>query len=345
MIGNWLLLLITGILWVISDWQVGAYQNWLYRPGGDLLSLGICSSFLLHFVQVRNSVAGRKKLFFHFCNAIIFAISWIVLSDLIVLVLERFFRFEEHLQVEQLLNYWKQGYHRVLWGLLLYTVYRYLGIRMLEHFEVKQYQQHLKVLRSELSSLNLLSLRRELNPHFLHNAMNSISMMVRIKKYNQAIEMIANLNDFLRAALSKDTSLLIPLAEELRLLDQYLKIEMARFGDRVSIEKDIEPKTTNLLVPQLILQPIVENVFKHGMQNSVGPQNLLIRSMLHDNFVVLSIMNTSDPSQSSLLNSNHQSIGLKNTSDRLRYLYGNDFKFQLLELNEGYNVRITIPCS
>lgn len=302
-----------------------------------------CATVLLYFLRMRDEQKPVRKVIQYLSEAFIFAISWIMLTDLFILILERFFRYEEHLTFAELGSLWLSSYDRLLWGMLLSGFYRFLGVVLIEHGEMRYHHQHQKELEKELSAMKLVSLRRELNPHFLHNAMNSIAMMVRIQKYDRAIEMIANLNDFLRAALSRDTKLLIPLTDELHLLDQYLKIEMTRFGDRVRVEKDIDEATCNVLVPQLILQPIVENVFKHGMQYSVGPQALLIRSMRQKEYVILSIMNTSSPIKNSLYDSNQQSIGLKNTTDRLRYLYGSDFKFQLLELSEGYNVRITIP--
>ena len=341
-LGNLLMLLVVACLWVITDIRTHTYINWIYRPGGYLLALAICSTTTFYFLSPR-SVLNLKGWLVQLRNGVVFALCWMILSDLLILVLERFFRFEEHLLFETLPERWWNSYDRWGWGILLYFGYWFVGKSILENSEIKAYQQSLSEMRQELSSVNLLSLRRELNPHFLHNAMNSIAMMIRIRKYEEAVNMIANLNELLRVALNKDREVLVPLSDELHLLDQYLKIEMVRFGDRVQLERDIHTDAMDALVPQLMLQPIVENAFKHGMQRSLHKQELLIKGTISEGYLVFSIMNTSPTVKSALYDSSPQSIGWKNTTDRLRYLYGNDFKFQILQLPEGFNVKITIP--
>ena len=332
-----------GVIWVITDLRHGTYQNWAFRPGGLLLSMATLSTVLLFFLTVKKEHKGLNRWLRFALSGCLFSIGWIVLSDVFVLILERFFRLEEHLVITDFGVRWWQSYDRFLWGLLLFVLYTYFGRLILENKEIKFLQSQQKALQKELSSMSLLSLRRELNPHFLHNAMNSIAMMVRIKKYNEATDMIAHLNDFLRAALSRNTDLRIPLTDELHLLDQYLRIEMIRFGDHVRVEKEIDETTGNVLVPQLILQPVVENVFKHGVRQSVDSQSVRIKAMLEGNYLMLSVLNTSSISRSKLYNSNQTTIGLKNITDRLRYLYGSNFKFQILQLAEGFEVKITIP--
>ena len=125
-------------------------------------------------------------------------------------------------------------------------------------------------LVSRLTQARLQALRMQLNPHFLFNTLNSIASLV----YDQpraADEMIGSLSELLRLTLSASDRQEITLREELRFLDQYLFIEQTRFGERLRIEKNIEPAALDTMVPILLLQPIVENAVKHGIESQLAP--------------------------------------------------------------------------
>ena len=125
-------------------------------------------------------------------------------------------------------------------------------------------------LVSRLTQARLQALRMQLNPHFLFNTLNSIASLV----YDQpraADEMIGSLSELLRLTLSASDRQEITLREELRFLDQYLFIEQTRFGERLRIEKNIEPAALDTMVPILLLQPIVENAVKHGIEAQLAP--------------------------------------------------------------------------
>ena len=125
-------------------------------------------------------------------------------------------------------------------------------------------------LENQLAKAQLQTLKMQLQPHFLFNANNTISMLVRKGENEKAVSMIAGLSDLLRISLERENHQIVQLQEELELLKQYLQIETLRFEDRLSYHFDIETDTLEALVPSFLLQPLLENAFKHGIAKSIG---------------------------------------------------------------------------
>ena len=128
-----------------------------------------------------------------------------------------------------------------------------------------------------------------MQPHFLFNALNTISMMVCREKPTEAIEMVANLSELLRSNLQRKQQQWITLKEELKLVGQYLTIEEARYPNRLHITQRIAPDTLPLRVPNLILQPVVENAFKHGIAQSLSPARLDISTHLEKQRLIIEV--------------------------------------------------------
>lgn len=188
----------------------------------------------------------------------------------------------------------------------------------------KYRQEHLKAakLESELSKAQLDYLKMQLRPHFIFNSLNTIAMMVRKKSNKEAVEMISSMSDLLRATLNREETQLVKLSYELELLKKYLEIEQHRFKDRLQIIYDIDPKSHHILVPNLIMQPLVENAFKHGFDENLDTSEIVIQSRLDKGTLHLSIQNTGKLLKEGWTMKNNQGIGLKNTTSRLRNLYG-----------------------
>ena len=162
------------------------------------------------------------------------------MADLIILILERFFRLEEHYTISALPDKWMNEWYIFFEGIFLFCCYQLL-IRfdfIRKNFQLNE--RKVQSLEEEITNSNLQSLRAELNPHFLYNAMNSISMMVRVKKYSESIKMIANLNELLRISLNKSQEQFISLKQELEILNKYFLVEMVRFGDKVRVSFTID---------------------------------------------------------------------------------------------------------
>jgi LytS/YehU family sensor histidine kinase len=174
-------------------------------------------------------------------------------------------------------------------------------------------------------------LRYQLNPHFLFNALNSIRASVDEDK-NRAKQMITSLSEFLRHSLLSAENKEIPLHEELEAVKNYLAIEKIRFEEKLEIEYDIEKEAEDFKIPSLLLNPLVENAIKHGLQTSVNPLKLIISAKLNEKNLLVQVANSGKVDN--LHNSNGTKIGLKNVRERLEKLYGEKGSFELKQDGE-----------
>jgi hypothetical protein len=172
-------------------------------------------------------------------------------------------------------------------------------------------------LEARLAKAKLDALRMQLHPHFLFNSLNAISTLVH-KDPDAADEMIGNLSELLRAALDLSSTHEIPLREELALTDRYLQIQQVRLGERLQIRREIDTTALDAAVPTMILQPLVENAVRHGIEPTPGPGLLSIEARRESGVLRMVIFNTglNSPGKSG------EGIGLANTRARLRELYG-----------------------
>ncbi len=183
-------------------------------------------------------------------------------------------------------------------------------------------------LRSELSKSQLEILQAQLNPHFLFNALNTISMMVRNKKERKAISMISSLGDLLRTSLQMEATQMITLKEELNVVTQYLEIERERFNDRLQINVKIDREVELCGVPNMILQPILENAFKYGVSENLDNALIDIRAKSVEEMLRIEVRNNGNLlSENWEMNSN-KGIGLNNVEKRLSHLFS-DYSFDL----------------
>src|SRR5262249_41620356 len=120
-------------------------------------------------------------------------------------------------------------------------------------------------LETQLARAQLQALQMQIRPHFLFNTLNSIAGLVRLDDKSTALEMLAGLGEMLRILLRSDGAQLVPLANELELVQQYLRIEQLRFGDQLDVAITVEPGLETAMIPNLILQPLIENAIRHGV--------------------------------------------------------------------------------
>lgn len=187
-----------------------------------------------------------------------------------------------------------------------------------------------------LAEARLQALQMQLNPHFLFNAMHSISALMR-KDVDAADSMLARLSELLRLTLRNDATQRIPLSKELEILDRYLDIERIRFRERLSVRFEIDDGAREALVPCLILQPLVENALKHGIAPRAKPGEIRICARLENGFLVLSVADNG----AGLDHPRQDGIGLSNTQARLAELYPGASRFAFDALPEG-GVRVTL---
>src|ERR1041385_2195465 len=196
-------------------------------------------------------------------------------------------------------------------------------------------------LEKRLAHAKLQALQMQLNPHFLFNTLHSISSLMH-QDVEAADTMITRLSDLLRAALEGAETQEVSLREELNLLQLYLGIEQIRFGSRLTVKMDVAPDTVDAQVPNLILQPLVENAIRHGIEPRSRPGLIELQVRRANGALALSV---SDNGAGLADNGGiKEGIGLSNTRARLQQLYGPAHRFELFRAEHGgVRVEISIP--
>ena len=209
--------------------------------------------------------------------------------------------------------------------------------------EMKLEEQKRLLLEARLDAL-----QRQINPHFLFNTLNSIASLVRMKP-EMARQMTVKLANILRALL-KDHDTYVPLRDELSFTDDYLDIEVVRFGaDKLRVEKEIDPRTLDVLVPSILLQPLIENSIKHGLEPRLKGGTVTLRSRLEGDRVLIEVADDGVGMGNrpvSALPRTGAGIGMKNVQERLEVLYGNQARFDVVSSpGRGTLVSIEIPAN
>lgn len=204
-------------------------------------------------------------------------------------------------------------------------------------------ERKLEAQQALLTEARLAALTRQINPHFLFNTLNSVSSLIRTNP-EEARTMIVRLSKILRRMLRKQDNL-APLGEELAFIDDYLSIEKVRFGNKLRVEKRVDPASLDLLVPSMILQPIVENSVKHGLSSKVEGGSIRIESRLANGRLLLIVEDDGvGIAEEKLATLFEQGIGVSNVNERLKVLCGNDFRFSVLSRPQaGTRTEIELP--
>src|ERR1700747_2038737 len=188
------------------------------------------------------------------------------------------------------------------------------------------------------------ALSSQINPHFLFNTLNTVSALIRFDP-DTARGVVLRLSNILRRLLRKHETF-VPLKEELQFIDDYLDIEVARFGkDNLEIFKEIDEQTLETFVPSMLLQPIVENCLKHGLAPKIGGGKIQLRTVTRDGRLQIEIEdNGVGISKEKMPHVYVEGIGLSNVRERLRVLYGADFRLGIeSHTGQGTVIRIDIP--
>jgi two-component system LytT family sensor kinase len=217
--------------------------------------------------------------------------------------------------------------------------------------ELKLEEQERLLLQARLDAL-----QSQINPHFLFNTLNSISSLVRVRP-EQARELIVKLANILRSLLKKHDAFVL-LRDEIEFIDNYLDIEVARFGsDKLHVIKDLEPQTLDVIVPSMMLQPIVENAIKHGLAPKIDGGSIVLRSRfqpehrlridIEDNGVGMTTSNGKFGERRRFARDGDETethvegIGMYNVAERLRVLYGTN-AHMTVQSSPGIGTRISI---
>jgi len=204
--------------------------------------------------------------------------------------------------------------------------------------ETKLVEQEQLLMRARLAALS-----SQINPHFLFNTLNSVSSLIRTNP-EQARAVVYKLSNILRRLLRKHETF-SPLRDELDFINDYLAIEMVRFGDKLRFEKDVSPATLDLLVPSMLLQPLVENSIRHGLSGKVDGGVIRVRSQAEGGRIRVSVeddgVGIPEAKLATLLD---QGIGVSNVNERLKVLFGDDYRMYVdSKPDAGTRIEIEFP--
>jgi two-component system, LytTR family, sensor kinase len=196
-------------------------------------------------------------------------------------------------------------------------------------------------LETQIANAQLRALRMQLNPHFLFNTMNSISSLMQTD-VGAADKMLEQLCSLLRITLERGDVQLIPLSDEMEFIEMYLAMQDRRFTGRVLQEVSVEPNLHDALIPAMLLQPVIENAYTHGLSRLEKDGLIVVDVRRQNSTLKISVVNSGVGLHSEPLNGNKRGgLGLANVKDRMRLHYGNDQIFTIEETTRG-DVRVTL---
>ncbi len=204
-------------------------------------------------------------------------------------------------------------------------------------------EKKLEQQQMRLNEARLAALTSQIHPHFLFNTLNSVTALIRLDP-EQARQVVQKLSRILRRLLRQQDNL-TTLGEELSFIEDYLSIEMVRFGDKLRFVKEIDPATVDLLVPSMLLQPIIENSIRHGLANKVSGGTIRVRSQLSEGRLQIVIADDGvGIPEAKLATLFENGIGVNNVNQRLKVLFANDYRMWIdSHVGEGTSTGIELP--
>ena len=305
------------------------WQNLVFQ-GTEWLFLGALTPIAYALGQRYPLGGGRWKrnLPIHLAGALALCLGWATLGLLLGVVLQRY-------PAEGPLP---QAYLSWILTSLPWSVFMYFTVLGCVHafrYFVEAREQELQASRltAQLAEARLGALRMQLNPHFLFNSLNALLVLVRDGNQRDAARVLELLGDVLRLALRSTQPNEVPLSEELTFIEQYLAIEQVRFSDRLDVHWRIDEAAREALVPGFVLQPLVENAIKHGVAKRADAGRIEIAARVSANRLELSVRDDgvgfASPAQA------EEGVGLSNTRERLRTMYGAQASLVLNSPAEG----------
>ncbi|MEO8504248.1 MAG: histidine kinase [Acidobacteriota bacterium] len=231
----------------------------------------------------------------------------------------------------------------MLYDAFLYAVLLGIVSALASQYELREKALDAARLQATLAETEIKLLKAELDPHFLFNALHTISALVH-RDPEAADRMICRLSDFLRLSLSTAASPEVSLQQELEHLQSYMEIQMVRFRGRLTLEVEVAAELLSCRVPNLLLQPLIENVVKHAVSASHRPVHASVRARRDRQQLVLEISDNGPGLPSSGADGLREGIGLTNTRGRLEKLYGSEHRIMIgTRSGGGMQVSIAVP--
>jgi len=291
-----------------------------------------------HFRFERNR--WRRAAFFHILGVIAFTAAHVALATsargvILTQLTERTFDWWMYFRDRFFLNFdWEM---MTYWALVAF-------VHALDYQRESQERELTAAqLQTQLAEAQLEALQRQLHPHFLFNTLNTIAALMH-RDVHAADEMLVQLSDLLRLTLDRVGTQQVPLNDEVDFLRKYLEIEQTRFGDRLQVNIDVDPEVLDAPVPNLILQPLVENALRHGVGPRVSGGRVDVNARPVDGSLMLTVRDNGVGVSPDKLNAFYSGVGLSNTRSRLENLYGERHRFEFqTPPGGGLVVTIVIP--
>ena len=275
-----------------------------------------------------------RVLLIHITAATVLTVFWVMVGRIVAQQMEQVTgwqgTYQEYLSKTGMLYAAGELYY------LLSVAVQYLLIAQKANQDAQErlVESTVRAREAELSAL-----KAQINPHFLYNSLNSISALTSIDPA-RAREMCVSLADFLRLTLGMGEKAVIPLREEVGLLEKYCAIEKVRFGERLTIEEEIQEDAKECMLPPLLLQPLFENAVVHGIAQMAEGGWIRLRAAKNNDRLSLTVENSWDAEAGS---SRKNGVGLKNVQRRLEARYGNDAQMQAQAEDEVFRVSLSFP--
>ena len=309
--------------WKIPLWM--PFLSWIV----DYLLWGLICLGLWHFLRARIQSATPRQMVLHY----------LPLSLLVSILLEASYtaivRYQhpgQHLTyVARVENYLSSDLVTdvaIFW--LVFALFRGVGY----YQQLREREQTASRLEGQLVQARLQALQMQLNPHFLFNTLNGVSSLMRSDP-DLADEMLERLSSLLRITLAKGQAQKVRLQEEMEVVQLYVSIQQLRFGDRVKHSIQVAPEAWDALVPTMILQPIVENAYVHGISRSLAEATIAIKASIEGDTLCLSIRNAGCVPGSFHDASKTQGVGIANVKARLQLHYESRQSFSIREVTPG----------
>ena len=309
--------------WKIPLWM--PFLSWIV----DYLLWGLICLGLWHFLRARIQSANPRQM----------VLQYLPLSILVSILLEASYtaivRYQhpgQHLtyvaRVKQYLSADLVTDVAIFW--LVFALFRGVGY----YQQLREREQTASRLEGQLVQARLQALQMQLNPHFLFNTLNGVSSLMRSDP-DLADEMLERLSSLLRITLAKGQAQKVRLQEEMEVVQLYVSIQQLRFGDRVKHSIQVAPEAWDALVPTMILQPIVENAYVHGISRSLAEATIAIKASIEGDTLCLSIRNAGCVPGSFHDAPKNQGVGIANVKARLQLHYESKQSFTIREVTPG----------
>jgi sensor histidine kinase YesM len=350
--GLWLAWTVAGLFYITQDSVPRLYRGqpvpWKHVFVGWMAGMYVCAALTPALLRLGNRWPLERRIAYapvHLCCSVVFSVMATVIEVPLLLLLGVFPAATPPpsmaAAVSVMLSFGIQGGVIRYWAVIaLQVVYRSQKNAKIREREAVELRVQASELAEQLATAQLSALKMQLQPHFLFNTLGAIMVLIQQQRAAQAAAMVAGLGDLLRLTLEDVEAQEVPLWRELEFLRLYLSIEQVRFEDRLRVRMTPVPALSDVLVPHMVLQPIVENAVRHGLGQSEDAVTIEVDASSANGTLALVV--SDDGPGLPQARPDHGGIGLTNTRTRLARLYGDRARLVVEQQAAGRGVRVTI---